>query len=54
MRTFSLLLLSRLFPGIASNVGRNQCNQPISDDSQKGPPGIKIVDLEYLNDADRE
>jgi hypothetical protein len=46
MRKFSLL--SGLFPGIISNVGLNQFYLWIGDDSHKGPPGIRTVDLAYL------
>jgi hypothetical protein len=53
MRKFSLLLLSGLFFGIASYVERNKYDPQIGDDSQKGPPGIKTVDLAYLNATDR-
>jgi hypothetical protein len=53
MKKFSLLLLSGLFLGFASYVEPNKCDPQIGDDSKKGPPGIKTVDLVYLNAADR-
>jgi hypothetical protein len=49
MRNFSLLFLTELFLGFASNVERNKCDQQYGDDSQKGPPGIKTADLAYLD-----
>ena len=49
MRKFTLLLLSGLFLGFASYVEPNKCDPQIGDDSKKGPPGIKTVDLVYLN-----
>jgi hypothetical protein len=53
MRKFSQLLLSGLFLCFASYVERRKCDPQIGDDSQKGPPGIKTVDLAYLNADDR-
>ena len=52
MRKFRLLLLSGLFFGFASHVGPNKYDPKICNDSQKGPPGIKTIDLAYLNGAD--
>lgn len=53
MRKFSLLLLSGLFIGIASYAGRDINNPQMGNDSQKGPPGIKAVELACLNGANR-
>ena len=53
MRKFTLLLLSGLFPGFISYVGRNKYDPQIGNDSNKEPPGIKTVDLAYLISADR-
>lgn len=53
MRKFTLWLLSGLFFGFVSYVESNKCNPQIGDNSQKGPPGIKTIDLAYLNGADR-
>ncbi|MDP4226242.1 MAG: hypothetical protein Q8907_01395 [Bacteroidota bacterium] len=38
---------------MVSYVESNKCNLQIGDDSQKGPPGIRTIDLAYLNGADR-
>jgi len=46
------LLLSGLFFGFASYVGSNKYGPKICNDSQKGPPGIKTIDLAYLNGTD--
>jgi hypothetical protein len=49
MRKFTLL--SDLFLGFASYVEPNKYDLQTDDDSKKGPPRLKTVDLAYLNTA---
>lgn len=53
MRNLTLLLLSGSFVGFTSYGESKKFDPQIGDDSQKGPPGLKTIDLAYLNGEDR-
>ena len=52
MKKFTLLL-SELFLGFASYVEPNKYDLQTGDDSKKGSPWLKTVDLAYLNTANQ-